>query len=39
MAGMQQGAKEDCCKDSCKCCDDMDAKHGGHAGEHGGGAQ
>jgi hypothetical protein len=39
MAGMQQGAKDDCCKDVCKCCDDMDAKHGAHAGEHGAHAQ
>jgi hypothetical protein len=35
MAPMHQDAKEDCCKDGCKCCNDMDAKHADHAGEHG----
>jgi hypothetical protein len=26
----------DCCKDGCKCCKDMEAKHSGQTGEHGG---
>ena len=37
----QQGAPAeqkgmDCCKDGCKCCKEMEAKHAGQTGEHGG---
>jgi len=39
MAPMQHDAKADCCNDGCKCCKDMEAKHAGKTGEHGGHAQ